>query len=241
MNAMPTSGAVQKRAALLVESRGMVDQGRDTLELTARFVRAVEYAREIHWDNRKESKVPYMGHLLGVASLVLGQRGYDDVRVTEDMVIAALLHDVVEDAGGMARLHDIEEKFGRDVARMVEGCTDSFAQDPDKKEPWRERKVRYIERLPNESDETLLVSVADKLYNARATLEDYRDIGADVWEKFTTKRREDQLWYYRELIRVYDALRPRWRIVKELKRTVDELERISASESIETRSGRRTE
>jgi (p)ppGpp synthase/HD superfamily hydrolase len=88
--------------------------------------------------------------------------------VTEDMAIAALLHDAVEDEGGLPRLRDIEAKFGNKVAKIVEGCTDSFVEYPDKKQEWEERKSSYIERLWNEPPETLLVSVADKLYNARA-------------------------------------------------------------------------
>ena len=82
------------------------------------------------------------------------------------MAIAALLHDAVEDEGGLPRLRDIEAKFGNKVAKIVEGCTDSFVEYPDKKQEWEERKSSYIERLWNEPPETLLVSVADKLYNA---------------------------------------------------------------------------
>ena len=145
-------------------------------KLTPRFTEAVEYAREVHTGFRKGTQVPYMAHLLGVVSLVLGESGYVPFLVTEDMAIAALLHDAVEDEGGLGRLHDIEAKFGKDVAKIVEGCTDSFEEDPGRKQEWEVRKASYIERLRSESRETLLVSVADKLYNARATVEDYRGI-----------------------------------------------------------------
>jgi (p)ppGpp synthase/HD superfamily hydrolase len=78
-----------------------------------------------------------MAHLLGVASLVLGATGHIDPHmVTEDMVIAALLHDAVEDEGGLPRLRDIEAKFGNKVAKIVEGCTYSFVGYPDKKQEW---------------------------------------------------------------------------------------------------------
>ena len=101
-----------------------------------------------------------------------------------------------------ARLRDIEEKFDIEVARIVEGCTDSFEEDPSKKQEWEVRKASYIERLWNEPPETLLVSIADKLYNARAILEEYRQIGAEVWTRF--KRGRKHLWYFGELIKVYD-------------------------------------
>ena len=145
-------------------------------------------------------------------------------------MIAALLHDAVEDEGGLPRLRDIGEKFGPEVAKMVEGCTDSFEEDANKKKPWEERRTSYIARLGNELPSTLLVSVADKLYNARAILEDYRDLGPKVWERFK-RGREQQLWYFRELMRVYEEKCPNWRIVAELKSVVAQLRQISAQES----------
>src|ERR1700751_828403 len=93
--------------------------------LTPRFSRALDYARQVHVSLRKGTQVPYMAHLLGVASLVLGETEHVPFPVTEDMAIAALLHDAVEDEGGLPTLRDIEEKFGKEVANFVEGCTDS--------------------------------------------------------------------------------------------------------------------
>jgi (p)ppGpp synthase/HD superfamily hydrolase len=67
------------------------------IQLTHRFTQAVDYARHVHVELRKGTQVPYMAHLLGVASLVLGETGHIGPHmVTEDMVIAALLHDAVE-------------------------------------------------------------------------------------------------------------------------------------------------
>jgi len=200
------------------------------LHLTSRFSRAVDYARQVHVNYRKGSRVPYMAHLLGVAALVLGESGHVPFPVTEDMVIAALLHDAVEDEGGIPRLRDIEANFGKEVAAIVEGCSDTVQEDSSKKEPWESRKASYIARLWNEPQGTLLVSVADKLYNARAILEDYRIFGPEVWKRFK-RGRQQQLWYFEELIKVYEKRCPDWRIVDELKRTVAELSRISAQES----------
>ena len=201
--------------------------------LTRRFIQAVDYARQIHTGWRKGTHVPYMAHLLGVASLVMGESGHVPFAVTEDMVIAALLHDAVEDEGGLPRLQDIEAKFGKDVAKIVEDCTDSSEVDSDKKQEWRVRKEAYIKRLreePDESEGTLLVSAADKLYNARAILEDYREVGAEVWKRFK-RGRDQQLWYFDELIKVYEERCRNWRIVEELKRMVAELRRVSAGEA----------
>ncbi len=156
---------------------------KNPVQLTPRFTQAVDYARQVHVGLRKGTQVPYMAHLLGVASLVLGETGHVPFLVTEDIVIAALLHDAVEDEGGLPRLRDIEAKFGNKVAKIVEGCTDSF-EDADKNQEFEVWKSSYIERLRSESPETLLVSVADKLYNARTILEDYRQIGSEVWSRF---------------------------------------------------------
>jgi GTP pyrophosphokinase len=197
------------------------------VQLTTRFTQAVDYARQVHVSLRKRAQTPYMAHLLGVASLVLGESGHVSFPVTEDMVIAALLHDAVEDEGGLPRLRDIEANFGKTVAKIVEGCTDSFEGDSAKKQSWEVLKASYIKRLWSEPLDTLLVSAADKLYNARACVEDYRRIGPEIWSRYERERKQ-QLWYFVELIKVYEERCPNWRIVAEFKRTVVELSNISA-------------
>jgi len=198
------------------------------LHLTSRFTRAVEYACNIHVGTRKKTEVPYMAHLLGVASLVTGETGQLPFPVTEDMAIAALLHDAVEDAGGLPRFDDIEANFGKGVARIVEGCSDSFEEDSSKKKPWEERKRYYIERLKNEPEDTLLVSAADKLYNVRAIVDDYRREGAEVWKRFN-RGPEQQLWYYSEILKVFQRRCQDWRIVGELARAVAELAQVASA------------
>jgi (p)ppGpp synthase/HD superfamily hydrolase len=203
-------------------------QNSDRLILSERFTEAVEYARQLHKEFRKGTDVPYMAHLLGVASLVMGEAG-GRVPVTEDMVVAALLHDTVEDHGGAPRLREVEERFGADVARMVAGLSDTFAGDHDKKEGWDERKTAYLNRLRGETDDVLLISAADKLYNAKAILDDYRVIGDAVWERF--KRGADkQLWYFYELLTVFRE-HPANKIVDELEVVVRELTKLVRANS----------
>ncbi len=191
--------------------------------LSARFTEAVEYARQLHTEFRKGTEIPYMAHLLGVAALVMSEAGRR-VPVTEEMVIAALLHDTVEDHGGMPRLYEVEAKFGKDVARMVAGLSDTFAEDHEKKEGWEERKSAYIERLRSEPDDVLLISAADKLYNAKSILDDYHEIGDEVWARFH-RGPQQQLWYFDELLKAFD-LRPRNRIVDEFQRVVEDLKTL---------------
>lgn len=196
------------------------------LHLTVRFTRAIDYARHVHVNYRKGTSVPYMAHFLGVASLVMGESGHVRFPVTEDMVIGALLHDAVEDEGGLPRLRDIEANFGKEVARIVEGCSDSFVEDSSKKKEWEQRKQEYIERLKTEPEDTLLVSAADKLFNVRAIVEDYRSDGAEVWKRFK-RGPEQQLWYYSEILKVLQKRCLNWRIVNELTGAVAELRQIA--------------
>ena len=204
------------------------------LHFTHRLTRAVDYARVLHIERRKGTGIPYMAHLFGVASLVMGEAGLTGAPVTEDMVIAGILHDAVEDHGGAARLEDIRLNFGPEVARMVEGLSDTLAEDPNKKEPWEKRKEAYLERLRGEPADVRLISAADKLYNARSILEDYRLIKSEIWKRFNRPRKM-QLWYFNELIKVFQST-GKMRIVDELRRVVDELEELSAWE-VEQGSG----
>ena len=200
----------------------------EQLHLTSRFTSAVDYARHIHIELRKGTDIPYMAHLLGVASLVMGESGHAGFPVTEDIVIAALLHDAVEYHGGLPRLKDIEQNFGSNVARMVEGLSDSLSEDPGYKQPWLERKQAYVQRLRDELPDVKLISAADKLYNARAILEDYREIGPRIWERFK-RGRQDQIWYFNELLNIFKSSGMS-RIVEELERVIKKLGAISMNE-----------
>jgi GTP pyrophosphokinase len=199
------------------------------LHFTERLTRAVEYARHLHIERRKGTGIPAMAHLFGVASLVIGEEGLAGFPVTEDMVIAALLHDAVEDHGGAPRLEDIRQNFGINVARMVEGLSDSFAEDPNSKDQWEQRKQAYIERLRHEPADVRLISAADKLYNARSILEDYRLIGPEVWRRFK-RGRDLQVWYFDSILEVFKAS-GKTRIVDELERVVTELKEITARDA----------
>lgn len=209
--------------------KGLNGMESNQLHLTDRFTRAIEYACHLHIERRKGTDIPYMAHLLGVASLVMAEAGHAVVPVTEDMVIAALLHDTVEDHGGLLRLEDVKRNFGPDVARMVEGLTDSFVGDSGDKEPWRQRKEAYIARLWKEPADVQLISAADKVYNAKAILDDYREIGPEIWSRFK-RGRNDQLWYFNALLEVFKASGG-GRTVDELERVISELTRVSANET----------
>ncbi len=188
--------------------------------LSKRFIFALGYAAKLHAKQiRKRTERPYIGHLLGVASIVIEYGG------DEDMAIAALLHDAVEDQGGLPRLREIRKKFGKRVAHIVDGCTDAYTEP---KSPWLERKRAYIARLAGENEEVRLVSAADKLSNARETLYEVRTHGDSVYDRFAGKKL-GTLWYYRELLGVFReaGANP---LVEELERVVTELERLGGAQ-----------
>jgi len=197
---------------------------RKFVPLSTRFDHALLFASQIHREqDRKKSGIPYISHLLGVTSIVLDYGG------DEEMAIAALLHDAVEDHGGRPMLKIIDQIFGARVAKMVDGCTDSYAEDPKKKESWERRKFRYLRRIRHEDAETRFVSAADKLYNARAVLRDLRYDGEIVFTRFSAPKVKT-LWYYRSLVREYRAggvthrLKP---LIDDLDRVVTEVEHLS--------------
>jgi (p)ppGpp synthase/HD superfamily hydrolase len=184
--------------------------------LGPRLQQAFRYAAEKHaGQTRKQTAVPYLSHLMAVASLVLEAGG------DEDMAIAALLHDVVEDCGGMPRLREVRKLFGRRVAHIVEGCTDSFGEP---KAEWVERKKDYLREVTHADAETRLVSASDKLHNVRTILADYRQEGEAIWARFSGKK-EGTLWYYRALSDEYQR-RGASRITRELELAVAELETL---------------
>ena len=184
-------------------------------KLTSRFDDALIYAHGAHHAQvRKGSGAPYVGHLMGVASIVLDDGG------SEDEAIAALLHDAAEDQGGRARLEDIRSRFGDVVAKIVEDCTDSWTEP---KEPWLERKQAYIQHARTLAGPSLRVSAADKVHNAYAILRDLRVHGDSVWKRFDAPA-DDVLWYYEALVRAYREAGG-GPLVEELARIVRGIER----------------
>jgi (p)ppGpp synthase/HD superfamily hydrolase len=167
-------------------------------DLTHRFEDAVVFANRAHrHQRRKGTTIPYVAHLLGVASIAL------EIGADEDQAIAALLHDAVEDQGGLPMLEEIRARFGDRVADIVAACTDG---EPDaetgEKPPWRDRKEAYIAGMAHKSADALLVSLADKTHNARAILDDLIVHGEPLWDRFTAGR-DGSLWYYDALARAF--------------------------------------
>lgn len=184
----------------------------DPMRLSAAFALTVR----VHGDQRRKGNgTPYLTHLMAVSALV-GEFGGD-----EDLMIAALLHDSLEDQPHRIKVQDIVEQFGWRVARVVLGCSDCCAKP---KPPWEDRKQAFVERLATESVDVRMVAAADKLHNTAALVRAVRAHGDAAWSAYNAPK-ERQCWYLRSCV---NALRTGWShpIVDALDETVSELERL---------------
>lgn len=188
------------------------------MKLSPKFEKALVYATRIHGAQlRKKTGIPYIAHILGVTAIAMEYGG------NETEAIGALLHDAVEDCGGKKRLRDIERKFGKAVAKIVDGCTDTY-ETP--KPPWRERKEAYIAHLKDSDASTRLVSDSDKLHNTRALLAELRRHGEEVFDRFAGKK-DGTLWDHRALVNAFGQHGDHTDLIDELDRVVTEIEKLT--------------
>ena len=192
--------------------------------LSPKFTEALQYAADLHAGQVRKGpdEIPYIAHLIGVASIVLEHGG------TEIQAVGGLLHDAIEDQPREGRTErEIAERFGTEVLDIVVACTDSLDRsDPRDESTWKARKTKYIAHLRSVSEDARLVSLADKLYNARAILKDLHHVGNKVWDRFKVEKQET-LWDYQSLVEAFLAIDPlptQHRLLAvELERTVGEM------------------
>jgi (p)ppGpp synthase/HD superfamily hydrolase len=185
--------------------------------LSEKFIQAVSIANVFHKGHvRKGTQIPYISHLMAVASLVMEGGG------SEDEIIAALLHDAVEDCGGEPILDEIKKHFGQNVASIVDDLTETY-ENP--KPPWKGRKEAYISHIKEANPSVRLVSCADKLHNVRCILSDYRQEGETLWNRFSASK-EETLWFYQSMANVLCASGRGLKIYADLDSAVKELGKI---------------
>lgn len=195
----------------------------NTSLLTERFEQALVYATRLHaHQTRKLGNIPYIAHLLSVAALVLEANG------TENEAIAALLHDAIEDQGGVQTRDEIYHHFGESVGSIVEGCTESETVP---KPPWTKRKLRYLAQIETASPSVQLVSLADKLHNGRSLLSQFNQFGASIWQNFSVGKAET-LWFYRALLEIYQHTCDQ-QLVAEFREMVSKLEQIAGEDELD--------
>jgi (p)ppGpp synthase/HD superfamily hydrolase len=169
------------------------------MQLTNRYKEALGFAFNLHKDDRRKGKdTPYIAHLLSVSAMVMDDGG------TEEEAIGGVLHDSLEDHPDQVTREILEAAFGKSVADIVQGCTDTPAGfQGGEKPPWKDRKVAYINHLKEASISVLKVAIADKLHNARELLSDLEIDGPSTVDRFNVGW-DEQVWYLDELLAVFN-------------------------------------
>ncbi len=188
--------------------RGLTDH--DPL-FSMNLEKALRYASLRHREQRRRgSGVPYFQHVAAVG-MILDRQGF-----VEDVVIAGVLHDVVEDTD--ASLNDVSARFGPEVADLVATLSERKRDEQGQKRPWIDRKTEHLEVLDRASIEARAITLADKLHNLTSILQDLHE-GRRIWDSFHADRRQ-VLWYYRSVIERCGTGEPR------LEALADECRRI---------------
>ena len=161
-----------------------------------KYKKALDYAYRLHLkhDRKGELKIPYFSHLSSVSNYVIENGG------TTDEAIAALLHDAVEDQGGIKTLKEIRIKFGSQVATLVKECSGSVVET---KPPWYDRKKKYISDIKKKSQSSMFVSLCDKLHNGTCIIDDHKRVGKKIWKRFSASPK-DVAWYYESLYKEFN-------------------------------------
>lgn len=196
--------------------------------LSEKFDEALALASELHREqSRKGTPIPYMSHLMAVAGIVLEANAYHQMDNIEDVAIGALLHDAIEDQGHKIDLDQIKEKFGDTVYRIVLECSDAIVTEKgQEKPPWKDRKRAYLNNISGKSQETLLVSCADKMHNARCIMFDHDRIGDDIWDRFNAGK-DGTIWYYRSLAEELEKAWPENPLLPDFQAIVQRMEQAA--------------
>jgi (p)ppGpp synthase/HD superfamily hydrolase len=193
--------------------------------------KAEEFATEAHKGQKRKGgkQVPYITHPLAVADIL------KSINAPAEIVIGGLLHDVVEDTD--ITLHEIGQKFGKQVMTIVDYVTEKDTTFPvkgiERKKSWKSRKVEYIYRIKDAPYQAVIVAAADKLHNLRDTLEDFEKHGDGVWKMFNSQK-DSQFWYYTTLISVFHKREVPEVILDEMRMALSKIhERLLPDESVQ--------
>ena len=171
--------------------------------------KAIEFVVKAHSGMyRKGTQIPYILHPLEASAIV--------ARITNDenLIIAALLHDVIEDTS--ITYSEIDKIFGKKIADIVNG------ESEDKSKSWEERKEYTLSTLKNERLDVKIVALGDKLSNMRSIANDYSKIGDKLWERFNVKDKTKQGRYYKGLVSCLEELNDTYEW-QELKRLTEKV------------------
>jgi len=181
-------------------------------------IKRTAWAHEQAKQHRKGTDTPYVIHSFGV--MVIASNVTED----EDILIACLMHDILEDVdSSIYGEREMRDNFGDRVVSIVKDITKDAAE-PD----WHARAKAYLSHLENQaSEEAVIVSSADKIHNLLSILDDYDTVGDELWELFTTKSSRDQLWWYESILNIIKVRKAPAKLIDQLTGMVKELRKIS--------------
>ena len=189
----------------------------NTLVASPRLIQAINTAAWAHRDHvRKGTDIPYVSHVFGVMQLV------SQVTDDEDVLIAALFHDILEDVPEEYSPERMTREFGERVVELVRGVTKDSTLSS-----WQERADAYLAHLRKADDGSVVISAADKLHNLLSTHADLGELGDDLWARFNSGK-ERQLWWYRSVADLVLERLPGNPLGEELARQVERLENRGA-------------
>jgi len=185
----------------------------NTLVASPRLIQAINTAAWAHRDHvRKGTDIPYVSHVFGVMQLV------SQVTDDEDVLIAALFHDILEDVPEEYSPERMTREFGERVVELVRGVTKDSTLSS-----WQERADAYLAHLRKTDDGSVLISAADKLHNLLSIHADLDELGDELWGRFNSGK-ERQLWWYRSVADLVQERLPGNSLGEELARQVERLE-----------------
>lgn len=158
------------------------------LMYNSKVIKALYFAAKAHRNQFRKGNadIPYLVHPVEVAMIL------QENNMSEEIVIAGLLHDTLEDTS--VTQEDIEREFGKKILELVLGASERL--EGIEHTDWKTRKSHTIEYLASAPLDVKYVSCADKLSNIRSMLRDYEEVGEELWKRFNEKNPLEQKWYY---------------------------------------------
>lgn len=180
-------------------------------------LRKAAWAHEKTGQHRKGTDIPYIIHPVGVMMIASNVTG------DEDILVACLLHDVLEDVD--SNIYDenqMQAEFGDKVLAIVKSVTKDETEAD-----WRTRSKKYLYNLENKaSDKAVIVCASDKIHNLLSILIDYETNGDSLWNRFTTNNSADQLWWYQSILEVIINRKAPEMLINQLTELVSALRNI---------------
>lgn len=164
-----------------------------------------------HGQMRKDKKTPFIIHPFAVG-FILSSYTND-----ENTIVAGFLHDVLEDVEGYT-YEEMCKEFSKEIASIVKGVTRGNSTN------WEESSKEYLENLASASNESVMVSVADKIHNIASSIDGVQEFGDKFWDNFVAQPK-DYIWFYNSVLEIAEDKLDN-KITQELENSIEKLQEI---------------